>query len=829
MRSNLLYFFGRGSTLRLLGAVVLSSLCLRSAFAQVSVLTQRNDNRRSGLNLSETQLTTSSVAPSTFGKLFSRGIDGPNSQQPLIYSNLSIGGKFRNAVFICTGKNLYAFDADDATQSAPLWSRKLGPYGVIPEVYSTPVIDPVSKTIYVCGRLADGDKLLQSSWHERIWAIDLLTGTDKIPSVDITATIPGTGNDNNGDGTLSFNPRVHANRPGLLLANGNLYIACSAIMDSGPYHGWLFSYNAQTLQQTGAYCTSPNKAWVGLWMSANGLVADESGNVYAVSANAQNTVQTELLANAVLKFAPTFPLTLVDYFMPSNVSYLNRYNLDLGVSGVLLTPDGKLITGSKQGKIYVLDHNNLGGFGTSDNIIQSFQGANKHTHGNPVVYDGPSGKLLYIWGEEDFLKAFLEGSNGQYTSPAVAQSPAMAPHGMPGGILSVSANGKVPGSAIVWASVPAIGTALGYLIPGTLHAYDASNLHEIWSTGWDYVEKVGTLAKYVPPTVANGRVYVPTVSGMLSVYGLLSSSVPQAPVRVIAEGTASGIHLYWNSTPNTSSYSVKRSLSSSSGFATLVSGLSTTSYADTTAVMGKLYYYQVVSSNAQGPGVPAPVASAWVVANAPMTVTNDGVADGPQCNGGATTSGSVLNLTNLAGNSFGSAFWAKVGAIRTFNTSFTVRSQGDVQGFTLTVQGSAKTAIGAGGPMIGYGPDDVTAKSVRSSVAIAFLAKAPNGLTISKSGVVLDGEPPTSVSTDLALGGINLNSGNPLLVNLRYDGVILTVTVTDQTTMATTSYTKAVNIPSVVGSTKGFVGFTGSTGVLGGSIQISSWTYAMND
>ena len=61
------------------------------------------------------------------------------------------------------------------------------------------------------------------------------------------------------------------------------------------------------------------------------------------------------------------------------------------------------------------------------------------------------------------------------------------------------------------------------LAPGTLHAVDALELnHELWNS--DIVfdrDQLGGFAKFVAPTIANGRVYVPTFSNRLAVYGLL--------------------------------------------------------------------------------------------------------------------------------------------------------------------------------------------------------------------------------------------------------------------------------------------------------------------
>src|SRR5207253_5220573 len=89
--------------------------------AQVSVLTQHNDLKRTGWNANETALNQNNVNPSSFGKLISRKVDDQVYAQPLVVSNLNINGKVRNVVFVVTLNNtLYAFDADDASVYAPL-------------------------------------------------------------------------------------------------------------------------------------------------------------------------------------------------------------------------------------------------------------------------------------------------------------------------------------------------------------------------------------------------------------------------------------------------------------------------------------------------------------------------------------------------------------------------------------------------------------------------------------------------------------------------------------------------------------------------------------
>ena len=167
------------------------------AMAQVSVLTFHNDVGRTGQNNSESILTTSNVKVGTFGKLFSRTVDGHIYTQPLYVPNLTVQGKTRNVVYVATQHNsVYDFDADDPTVPAPLWQVNLGtavpsqdictisgdtnpgdcPYLDIPPeigITSTPVIDSLAGLIYVVARTKNTSN---NSYHFSLHALDLITG-----------------------------------------------------------------------------------------------------------------------------------------------------------------------------------------------------------------------------------------------------------------------------------------------------------------------------------------------------------------------------------------------------------------------------------------------------------------------------------------------------------------------------------------------------------------------------------------------------------------------------------------------------------------------------
>jgi hypothetical protein len=152
-------------------AVSLLCLLLASPFAvaaQVSVTTYQYGNQRLGVNSSETILTPSNVKSTSFGKLFSRNVDGYIFAQPLYVPDVTIGGVSHNVVYVATEHDgVYAFDADSNTgaNASPLWYTSFlstnvtsvpdsaigGCQDINPEVgiTGTPVIDLSSNTIYL--------------------------------------------------------------------------------------------------------------------------------------------------------------------------------------------------------------------------------------------------------------------------------------------------------------------------------------------------------------------------------------------------------------------------------------------------------------------------------------------------------------------------------------------------------------------------------------------------------------------------------------------------------------------------------------------------------
>ena len=533
--------------LKIAGAVAV----VASAFVQItrgqstpaSVLTQHNDNSRTGANLNETALNTSNVNAGQFGKLFTRAVDGQTYAQPLYVPAVNMGARgIHNVVFVATQKNnVYAFDADDPAASAPLWQVNLGapvPVRFIGEtidideyigITSTPVIDPVTRTLYCVAKTREGNK-----YPQRLHALDITTGQEKFGGpIVIDASVPGTG-DSAKNGTVAFDSQRHMNRPGLLLQNGYLYVAFGSHGDVRPYHGWIFSYNASTLQRVGVFNTTPNTFGGAVWQSGQGLAADGTG-IYFMTANGHfdGDIGGPDLSSSFLKLT-TPSLTLTDWFAPFNADALDQNNEDLASAGPLMIPGTNLLVGGgKEGVLYLLDRSNLGHFraGNDSQIVQSFHAGAGHIHGSPVYWSSPQGPLIYLWTEEDALKSF-RFVNGIFQTAPAAIGPVVAPDGMPGGMLSVSANGSSVGTGIVWASLPLSGNANVGSVDGVLRAFDASNVGiELWNSQQvPNRDDLGLLAKHTSPTIANGKVYVGTFSNRLVVYGLNPPGGGTAPI-----------------------------------------------------------------------------------------------------------------------------------------------------------------------------------------------------------------------------------------------------------------------------------------------------------
>jgi outer membrane protein assembly factor BamB len=554
----------------MLSALLMMAIAVLPAAAQVSVTTQHNDNARTGANLSETVLNTSNVNATAFGKLFTVTVDGEVYAQPLYVPQLTIAGGTHNIVYVATmNDSIYALDADNGAQ---LWKTNYGTpitasnvqccctdVSLYIGILGTPVIDPSTGTIYFVSRNENAD----GTYHQYLNALDITTGAARTNSPkEITGTYKG----------ITFDPKLQNQRTALTLANGNIYLAWSSHNDCGAYHGWVMAYSASTLAQTASWLDTPTGTIGGIWMAGQGLTVDGSGNVYVSTGNGSFAADTTgaNVGNSFVKLSPG--LTQMDWFTPFNSASLNSGDQDLGSAGLLGLPGTTdIVGGGKQGLLYVVNTASMGKYSaSSDNVVQEFQAVHgtgsSHIHGAPIYYNSPvTGPTIYIWGENDYLRAYaFNASTGLFNTTAVLTSTMTAPmtnasSAMPGGFLSLSANGTQAGTAIIWASTPYNANANNNVVPGVFHAFDAATMREIWNDKTnDARDDIGRFAKFCAPTVANGKVYLPNFgptgaangSGQLVVYGLLAPSSTAKSVSVGADGYS---RVLWDKSDGTAS------------------------------------------------------------------------------------------------------------------------------------------------------------------------------------------------------------------------------------------------------------------------------------
>jgi outer membrane protein assembly factor BamB len=477
---------------------------------QAQVLTTQNDNARTSANLKEMILTPANVNVRQFGKVFTLYVDGDVYAQPLYLPDVDIPGKgHHNVLFVATEHDsVYAFDADGRTKE-PLWHRNLlgsnagvrtvpaqdvaCPF-IRPEIgiTPTPVIDLPSGTIYVLARTKENPGAFRPTRYvQRLHALAVTTGAEKFGG---PVAIDASGFD-----SLRELPRA-----GLLLTTGKVYLTWGSSCDVAPYHGWVMAYDARTLAQTAVFNTSPAASESGIWQSDNGPAADEKGNVYVATGNGKFDPGRDF-GDTVLKLGlERNGLVVRGSFTPANEAELNARDLDIGSGGPMLTPNGLVVAGGKNGDLYVLDREHMA---TPRQIFEFRDGI----YAAPAYWNGH----VYVLASKDYLSDFALKGNELSAKPVAT---GRQHFGNPGATPAISANGAKDG--IVWLIETKAWN--GADRPAVLHAYDAANVErELYDTEQNAPrDRVGLTLRFTIPTVVNGRVYV-EAKREVDVYGLL--------------------------------------------------------------------------------------------------------------------------------------------------------------------------------------------------------------------------------------------------------------------------------------------------------------------
>jgi hypothetical protein len=513
--------------------IALQIVIATTLFAQVT--TSQYDNFRTAAALNEKILTPQNVNARQFGKLGAFKVDGAVYAQPLFLPGVEVPGKgTHDVIYVATEHDsVYAFDAykpDDP----PLWhvsfldkARNITvpseddvqcPF-IRPEVgiTSTPVIDLKSGTLYVLARTKIRHAASTDEYFQHLHALAITTGVEKFggPKL-ITASVPGVGSGSE-NGKVVFDSLKENPRAALTLANNTVYITWASSCDVDPYHGWVMSYDAQTLAQKAVLNVNRNGREAGIWLADTGPAVDTEGNLYVPTGNGTFDANSggQDYGDSVLKLDGS-SLAIRDYFTPHDQDRISEADSDVGSSGPTLLPDQPgphrhlLLQPTKDSTIYVIDRGNMGKFHRDSDALVEIVKMSGGGYGAIAYWNGHA----YFAASDDYLRDYAI-KNGRL----VLSSQSSTKFENPGATPSISADGKQ--NAIVWAI--ATKTWNG---PDTkravLYAFDATKLGTPLYTSEQNSERdrAALATRFVIPLVVNGHVYFGTRSEV-EVYGLL--------------------------------------------------------------------------------------------------------------------------------------------------------------------------------------------------------------------------------------------------------------------------------------------------------------------
>lgn len=430
-------------------------------------------------------------------------------------------------------------------------------------ITGTPAIKLTQTTPSKQGAIFVASKALAGAQYSyTLVALNLADGKPLGGGVSIQGSVPGP------NGAISFDPFHELNRPALLLDGNTLYIAFGGHCDVGDYRGWLFAYdvsNPSNPKQLDVFSSTVTartneddlNGRGGIWMSGYGPVAADGGVFFTTGDGTYNVANPKVreVSNSVVKTSLVGgKLQIQDWFAPLNAQNANNQNgfnmttfdLDLGSAGPVPIPNSHLLlAGGKEGRWYLIDRSSMGQ-GTKLSL-HSFQVTRPpqprvpnpaksgdvlfwNIHGAPVIWPLQGQMFAYVMGEEDSLKQYQlipdTGPAGwKFATDApfkksietvglppanILNDPGRNVVYMPGGFLTLSAKGTDPATGIVWATMPFADNANRAVVRGVLRAFDATDVSkgELWDSEQSGNDGLGFFAKFNPPVVANGKVYV---------------------------------------------------------------------------------------------------------------------------------------------------------------------------------------------------------------------------------------------------------------------------------------------------------------------------------
>jgi hypothetical protein len=518
----------RITALGLTAAVVATGLT-QPQLAKADEATVSVDNARTGWDQHEPGLSPADVSDPSFGQIFSTTVDGQVFAQPLVAGGMLVVATENNKVY---GLNPQT-GAIQWTRGdlGPAWPSSsidpptgCGDLGPTIGVTATPVFDAASNTVYFTSKTYADNDPTQASWL--MHAIDPGTGAERS---GWPVTIKGSPSN---DPSTPFDAFHEMQRPGLLLMDGVVYAAFGAHCDFTPWHGYVVGVDAASGQQTAMWTSETNDAGsgAGIWQSGGGLVSDGDGRIILSTGNGVSpkagpgTSPSGHLAESVvrLQVGSDRSLSAVDFFSPSNNSTLDLNDTDFGSGGPSALPDSfgtpkvphVLFQEGKDGRIFLLNRDNLGGMGQgpggTDAAVQTIGPLPGGLWGHPAVWGGDGG-YVYQVGNQQPLIALQAGATADGKPTLTQAGTSTDSFGFTSGSPIVTSNGSASGSAVVWV-VDCPSGSWGSGVTGenaTLNAYSAvpdahGTLDKLFSA------PIGRAAKYSVVATDSNRVYVGT-------------------------------------------------------------------------------------------------------------------------------------------------------------------------------------------------------------------------------------------------------------------------------------------------------------------------------
>jgi hypothetical protein len=487
------------------------------------VATQHNDDARTGANLSETVLNTTNVRASSFGEVSRRPLRGAVFAQPLVVPDVNIRnkGKFDVLLVATMSNTVYALDARHP-EAAPLWVQSFGPSVLLPDaaiplgtqnlwhevgIWGTPVVSLSEGAVYVVIATKVGGQ-----YRHTIQKLALESGI-LLDTADVTAT--------------GFDSALSAQRSGLALSGGTLYVPFTSYDSNNGGSGWVFAYDSQLTLLGSVKLGNPDGG--GVTMSGQAPVASESGSIYFTT-NPSSETPLPVTGSRLLGLKNATPEGLSEILFSTTASTTGTN--ELGSGGVLMIPGSDRLVSVGQHRTYVVD--------AAGKLIQQFRPSGSglceeisawcDTTPTPAAFWPGSGASpkprLFTWSPADSLRSFaFDAQAGRFecTDPDVRCDPLASAAArdsydnsdtqlMGAAQLSVSSNGTAPGSGIVWAA-HAFSRDNSRNPDGILRAFDAENLKQLWSSQETEV-RLGALGPAALPTVSGGQAFIGTADGL---------------------------------------------------------------------------------------------------------------------------------------------------------------------------------------------------------------------------------------------------------------------------------------------------------------------------